>query len=54
MHWLKILALAGITLNVIGTVLLWRSSPSGYALTGYMNQELIKYELRAKYQTCRK
>jgi len=28
----KTLAIAGILLNAIGTILLWRSSPSGYQL----------------------
>ena len=32
---LKALAFIGVCLNAGGTVLLWRSSPSGYALSGY-------------------
>ena len=31
----KVLALFGMTLTAIGTIMLWRSSPSGYALSGY-------------------
>ena len=42
MNWLKILALVGLTLNSIGTVLLWLSSPSGYGLPFYGDAEILK------------
>jgi len=32
---LKIATIAGMVLVALGTIMLWRSSPSGYALGGY-------------------
>jgi hypothetical protein len=37
----KALAVMGIVFNAIGTILLWRSSPAGYALGGYAGQTLL-------------
>jgi hypothetical protein len=37
----KVLAVMGIVFNAAGTVLLWRSSPAGYALSGYASQTLL-------------
>ncbi len=31
----RLLAILGMTLTAAGTVMLWRSSPAGYALSGY-------------------
>ena len=38
----KVLAFSGMCLNAAGTILLWRSSPGGYALTPYANLQAIK------------
>ncbi len=38
----KALAVLGLLLNAAGTVLLWRSSPSGYGLTPYANESVLQ------------
>lgn len=39
---LKALAFLGVWLTAGGTVLLWRSSPSGYALSGYGGDTVVQ------------
>lgn len=38
---LKLLTLVGMWMTAFGTILLWRSSPSGYALSGYGGGSIV-------------
>ncbi len=38
---IKILAISGMCLVGVGTVLLWMGSPSGYSPSGLLNKELL-------------
>ncbi|ERE19014.1 hypothetical protein O166_21060 [Pseudogulbenkiania ferrooxidans EGD-HP2] len=38
---LKLMTILGMCLVGVGTVLLWRGSPSGYAPSGLMNESLL-------------
>ena len=41
MTFLKLVAFLGMCLNAVGTILLWKSSPGGYALSGYGSAQLV-------------
>lgn len=46
---LKVLAIVGMASNAAGTILLWRSSPSGYAPSALFNQALL-HQVQANNQ----
>lgn len=39
--FLKLMALLGMGMTAGGTILLWRRSPSGYALGGYVGVDVL-------------